>query len=58
MPGALLEFGKKEAVADYCKFLIDTCAPGGGYIFDTNCCLENAKRENIDMMFETLETYR
>jgi len=58
MPGALLEFGKKEEVADYCKYLIDTCAPGGGYIFDTNCCLENAKRENIDKMFETLETYR
>jgi hypothetical protein len=58
LPGAMLEYGNKQQVADYCKYLIDTCAPGGGYIFELNCCLENAKRENLDMMFETLETYR
>ena len=58
LPIAMLEFGKKEAVADYCKYLIDTCAPGGGYIFDFNGSLENAKRENVDVMFETLDKYR
>ena len=58
LPAAMLEFGKKEQVVDYCKYLIDTCAPGGGYIFDTNACLENAKIENLDAMFETFETYK
>ncbi len=58
LPAALLEFGKKDQVIDYCKYLIDTCAPGGGYIFDTNACLENAKIENLDAMFETFETYK
>jgi hypothetical protein len=58
LPIAMMEFGKKEAVADYVKYLIDTCAPGGGYIFDFNGCLENAKRENLDAMFETLEKIR
>ncbi len=58
LPAALLEFGKKNQVIDYCKYLIDTCAPGGGYIFDTNACLENAKVENLDAMFETFETYK
>ena len=58
LPIALLEFGKKEAVIDYVKYLIDTCAPGGGYIFDFNGCLENAKRENLDAVFDTLEKYR
>lgn len=58
LSAASLEFGKKEDVIDSCKYLIDTCAPGGGYIFDLNACLENAKPENLDAMFETLETYR
>ena len=57
LPHYLLEFGKKEEVVDYCKFLIDTCAPGGGYIFDTDACIENAKKENLEAMFETLYTY-
>jgi len=57
LPISLLEFGKKESVVDYCKYLIDTCAPGGGYIFDLSGFLENAKRENLDAMFDTLEKY-
>lgn len=28
-----------------------------GYIFDTNGCIDNAKRENLEAMFETLYTY-
>ncbi len=58
LASSMLEFGKKEDVIAYCKFLIDTCAPGGGYIFDTNALLENAKRENLDAMFEVFETYK
>ncbi len=58
LPIASLEFGKKEDVIDYCKYLIDTCAPGGGYIFDFSGSLENAKLENLDAMFETLYKYR
>lgn len=58
LPSAMLEFGKKQDVIDYCKFLIDTCAPGGGYIFDTNSLLENAKKENLDAVFEVFETYK
>lgn len=58
LPIALMEYGKKEQVVDYCKYLIDTCAPGGGYIFDFNGSLENTKIENLDAMFETLETYK
>lgn len=58
LPSAMLEYGKKEQVIDYCKFLIDTCAPGGGYIFDTNASVENATLENLDAMFTTFETYK
>ncbi len=57
LPIYLLEHGTKEQVVDYCKYLIDTCAPGGGYIFDTNGFVENAKQENMEAMFETVRTY-
>ena len=53
----LLEHGTKEQVIEETKKLLDICAPGGGYIFDTNACMGAAKEENIDAMFETLEQY-
>ena len=37
------------------KRLLDTCMPGGGYLFDFNGSLENAKPENLDAVFEILE---
>lgn len=52
-----MEFGTKQQIIDDTKYLLDTCAPGGGYIFDFDGCLENAKEENLDAMFETLELY-
>jgi hypothetical protein len=55
LPVALMEFGKKEQVTDYCKYLIDTCAPGGGYIFDFNGSLENVKMENLEALFAAFE---
>jgi hypothetical protein len=52
-----LEWGTKEQVVNETKFLIDTCAAGGGYLLNTNAGLENVKRENLEAMFETIETY-
>ena len=52
-----MEFGTRQQIIDDTRYLLDTCAPGGGYMFDFDGCLENAKEENIDAMFETLEKY-
>lgn len=52
-----MEFGTKEQIINDTKYLLDTCAPGGGYMFDFDGCLENAKEENLDAMFETLDKY-
>ena len=52
-----MEFGRKETVIEETRRLLDDCMPGGGYIFDFNGSLENAKPENVDAMFETLEKY-
>lgn len=57
VPNVMLAYGDKQEVADYCKWLIDTCAPGGGYMMDTSAVLDEAKAENVKAMFETTETY-
>ena len=46
-----------EQVRDEIKALIDTCAPGGGYMFETSCGLDYAKRENVEVMFDTVRNY-
>ena len=56
-PIYLLEWGTKQEVIDETKRTIDTLAPGGGYIFDTNACVENVKRENLEAMFKTISEY-
>ncbi len=57
LPVSQIEFGKKESVANMTKKLLDDCMPDGGYIFDFDGSLENAKPENLDVMFEVLDQY-
>jgi len=57
VPAVMLTYGTPDEVKDYCKWLIDTCAPGGGYIMDTGTMVDDAKPENIEAMFETTLTY-
>ncbi len=52
-----MEFGTKEEVIRQTRQLLEDCMPGGGYIFDFDGCIENAKEENVDAMFETLAKY-
>lgn len=56
-PVYLLERGTRQQVVDETKRIIDLCAPGGGYIFDTDKYIENVKRENMEAMFETVRSY-
>jgi hypothetical protein len=53
----MLEFGTKQQVVDRCKELVDICAPGGGFIFETSCGLGNCREDNVEAMFDTLRTY-
>ena len=57
VPISLLSYGKKQEVVDYCKWLIDVCAPGGGFILDTSTIVDDAKVENMEAMFEVTYTY-
>jgi len=53
----ILQFGKPEQVKDEVKRLLDICAPGGGFIFETSSALSHVKRENVEAMFETVREY-
>jgi len=57
LPSYLLLSGTPDEVRDYAKKLIDTCAPGGGYIMDTSIMLDQAKPENVKAMFEFTKEY-
>ena len=53
----LLDYGTKQQVVDECKRLIDVCAAGGGYIFETAHGFDFSKPENVEAMFDTVITY-
>ena len=53
----ILHYCSKQQVIDECKRLIDICAPGGGFIFETAAGFDNAPEENVRAMFETVKTY-
>ena len=39
------------------KKLLDICVPGGGYIFDFNACIDLAKRENMEILLDTIHSF-
>lgn len=57
VPNALLAFGTPEQVADETKRQLDILAPGGGFIMDCSCMLDNAKHENMRAWRETTLQY-
>jgi hypothetical protein len=57
MAASLLAYGTKTEVENRMKWLIDTMSPGGGYIFDVDCVMENAAYENMKAMFDTGRKY-
>lgn len=56
-PPFLLNYGTKQQVIDECKRLIDACAPGGGFIFETAYGMDYAIEENVEAMFDTVRIY-
>ena len=54
---ATLMFSTPEKVADETKKLLDTCAPGGGFIMDVSIVLDRCPKENLHAMFDTTLMY-
>jgi len=57
VPTDLLSIGTPQQVKDYVKNLIDTCAPGGGYIAANGVAADDVKPENIKAMIDFTKEY-
>jgi len=58
VPAALLAFGSKDEVMDYCKGLIKDVGKGGGFILSSGCSIPaNAKPENVKALVEAAEEW-
>ena len=58
VPASLMVTGQPEQVRDYCRQLIETCAPGGGYILAGGCqATETKNGDNFRVFMETAEKY-
>ena len=56
-PNYLLNYGTRQEVVDECKRLIDGCAGGGGFIFETNYGVDHTLPGNFEAMMETVKEY-
>ncbi len=55
--GSLVCMGTPEDVKRYCQWLIDTCAPGGGYILSMGVSVDKANPDNFHAMIQTAKEY-
>jgi hypothetical protein len=54
---SLMRTGGLEDVKEYCRWLIDTCAPGGGYIMSMGGGIDRCSPANVHAMIDTAREY-
>jgi len=54
---SLLITGTTKQVKERCRQLIDTCAPGGGYIMANGAAIDRVKPENLKAMIDFTKEY-
>lgn len=57
IPSSLVCTGTPEKVKEYCRYLIDTCAEGGGYILAGGASATEATAENLRAIMEVAKEY-
>jgi hypothetical protein len=57
IPTSMLVTGEPEDIKKYCRWLIDTCGKGGGYIISAGSVADNPKLENLRAIIETANEY-
>jgi len=55
--GSLLRIGTPEDVKKYCRWLIDTCAPDGGYILSLGASIDKCNPDNLHAIVDTAKQY-
>ncbi|MBN2059685.1 MAG: hypothetical protein JW882_04635 [Deltaproteobacteria bacterium] len=57
VPSYLISIGTPPEVKEYCRKVIETCAPGGGYILSCGATIDVGKVENLRAMMEAAKEY-
>jgi hypothetical protein len=57
VPASLLVTGTPEAVKESCRKLIETCAPGGGYILTGGAAMNRGNPDNLRAMMAAAKEY-
>ena len=57
IPVSIAYTGTAQEMTDYCRKLIETCAPGGGYILSGGSTFDMAKPENMHAMMNAAKEY-
>jgi hypothetical protein len=57
VPVSIAYTGTASEMKDYCRSLIETCAPGGGYILSGGCTFDMAKPENLRAMMDAAKEF-
>jgi uroporphyrinogen-III decarboxylase len=57
VPTSLISTGTAQDVKEYCRKLIEVCAPGGGYILAAGAPVDKAPPENLRAMMESAKEY-
>jgi hypothetical protein len=57
VPSSMLVTGEPKEVKEYCRWLIETCGKGGGYILSAGAVSDNPKLENIRAMMAAVREY-
>ena len=57
VPASLLCTGTPQEVKEYCRKLIEVCAPGGGYILSGGASIGKGNADNLRAMMEAAKEY-
>ena len=57
VPASLLSIGTAAEVKEYCRNLIEVCAPGGGYILSAGSSVDHAPPDNLRAMMDAAKGY-
>ncbi len=57
LPISIVATGTPEAVKKGCRKLIETCAPGGGYILGAAASMDRGRIENLHAMMDAAKEY-
>jgi uroporphyrinogen-III decarboxylase len=57
VPVSVAYTGTEKEMKEYCRKLIETCAPGGGYILTGGSTFDMAKPENLRAMMAAAKEY-